>query len=358
METIDHLEQISKLRQRLLRFIKLGEPNQLSSSTQHSNTNRTSIDLTANVEECVRRLFNTSYSVETFIQDVQRILNVTIKSNLTLFLQETIPLAHQYLQQHQYDPLSWETFKMITLQSSSSNIATTPNTIRLPSFQQARFRLPPSCPQLIDLTSSLTTHSTQEQIVLIPNIRPDANLYQQKLIHRFARHNFYLNQSAEDLFLQTFVTFIKYIIRRLRFFTQHRIDTHLFNSNNYEITSNGREQMRFLIELNKRKNGEFNQNFNSDKLQRKVELNNRTDEEQKREYRLSIMEELRRKEADETACLVLRESRLKRQKILDNHQKPITIRILRATLQDLIAVMENETILRRSKTLLYAYANR
>jgi hypothetical protein len=121
METIDHLERISKLRQRLLRFIKLGEPNQLSSTIHHTNTNRTSIDLTANVEECVRRLFNTSYSVETFIQDVQRILNVTIKSNLTLFLKETLPLAHQYLQQHQYDPLSWETFKMITLQTSSSS---------------------------------------------------------------------------------------------------------------------------------------------------------------------------------------------------------------------------------------------
>jgi hypothetical protein len=167
-----------------------------------------------------------------------------------------------------------------------------------------------------------------------------------------------LNQSAEDLFLQTFYTFIKYIIRRLRFFTQHRIDTHLLNSNNYQITNNGREQMRFLIELNKRKNGEFNHNFNSDKLQQKVELNHRTDEQQKREYRLSIIEELRLKEADQTACLVLRETRLKRQKILDNHQKTIPIRILRSTLQDLIAMMENETILRRSKTLLYAYANR
>jgi hypothetical protein len=116
--------------------------------------------------------------------------------------------------------------------------------------------------------------------------------------------------------------------------------------------------MRFLIELNKRKNGEFNHNLNSDKLQRNLELNHRTDEQQKREYRLSIIEELRLKEADQTACLVLRETRLKRQKILDNHQKTIPIRILRSTLQDLIAMMENETILRRSKTLLYAYANR
>jgi hypothetical protein len=111
------------LRQRLVRLIKLGEPNQLCSKIDDGTNNKTSIDLTGNVEECVRRLFNTSCSVETFIQDVQRILNVTIKSNLSLFLTETIPLAHQYLQQqHQYDPLSWETFKTITLQTSSSSV--------------------------------------------------------------------------------------------------------------------------------------------------------------------------------------------------------------------------------------------
>lgn len=123
MDATNHLELISKLRQRLLRLIKLGEPNHLRSTTQTIDDNinrRTSIDLTANIEECVRHLFNTSCSVETFIQDVQRILNVTIKSSLTHFLIETIPLAHQYLQQHQYDPLSWEIFKTITLQTSSS----------------------------------------------------------------------------------------------------------------------------------------------------------------------------------------------------------------------------------------------
>ncbi|CAF1050027.1 unnamed protein product [Rotaria sordida] len=126
METTNHLEMISKLRQRLLRLIKLGEPNQLRSTTQINNDNnnnnntRSLIDLTANVEECVRCLFNNTCSVETFIQDVQRILNVTIKSSLSFFLIEAIPLAHQYLQQHQYDPLSWETFKTITLQTSLS----------------------------------------------------------------------------------------------------------------------------------------------------------------------------------------------------------------------------------------------
>ncbi|CAF1232831.1 unnamed protein product [Rotaria sordida] len=127
METTNHLEMISKLRQRLLRLIKLGEPNQLRSTTQINNDNnnnnnntRSLIDLTANVEECVRCLFNNTCSVETFIQDVQRILNVTIKSSLSFFLTEAIPLAHQYLQQHQYDPLSWETFKAITLQTSLS----------------------------------------------------------------------------------------------------------------------------------------------------------------------------------------------------------------------------------------------
>lgn len=123
MDTTNQFELISKLRQRLLRLIKLGEPNQLHSRTQTTNdnpNNRRSIDLTSNIEECVRRLFNTSCSIETFIHDVQRILNVTIKSNLNIFLAQTIPLAHQYLQQHQYDSFSWETFKMITLQTSSS----------------------------------------------------------------------------------------------------------------------------------------------------------------------------------------------------------------------------------------------
>jgi hypothetical protein len=282
-------------------------------------------------------------------------LNVTIKNNLSLFLAETIPLAHQYLQQHhQYDPLSWETFKTITLQTT--------NMTRLPSLQEARFRLPSSCPQLIDLTSTLSTRSTQEPTFLIPNIRPDADPYQQQLIYRFARHNFYLNECGEHIFLQTLYTFLKHIIRRLVFYAEHRLDTQLLNSNIYEMTNNVREQIRFLIELNKSRNGELNNNLHIGTVQRRTNLLNITDEEQKRirarEYRLSLIEELRQKEANETACLVLRESRLKRQKISDNNQKTIPMRILRANLQDLIIVMENIPILKRSKTLLYAYANR
>jgi hypothetical protein len=219
---------------------------------------------------------------------------------------------------------------------------------RLPSFQQARFRLPPSCPQLIDLTSSLSTRSPQEQTFITPNIRPDANSYQQKLIHRFAEHNFYLNECGEQLILQTLHTFLKYIIQRLHFYAEHRIDTQLLNSNSYEMTSNVREQIRFLIELNKFQNGVSNPpEFNAE--QKRIPT---------REYRLSILEELRQKEADETACLVLRESRLKRQKTSNNNPKTIPIRILRANLQDLITVMENQSILKRSKTLLHAYANR
>jgi len=128
------------------------------------------------------------------------------------------------------------------------------------------------------------------------------------------------------------------------------------------MTSNVREQIRFLIELNKSRNGELNNHFHIGTFQRKSDLTNITDDEQKRirtrEYRLSVIEELRQKEANETACLVLRESRLKRQKISDNTRKSIPIRILRANLQDLIVVMENIPILKRSKTLLYAYANR
>ena len=100
-------------------LVKLGEPNQIRSTIlTPDDSHRALIDLTAHVEECVCRLFNTSCSVETFIQDVQQILNVTIKINLSLFLAETIPLAHQYLQQHQYNPLSWEIFKTITFHTS------------------------------------------------------------------------------------------------------------------------------------------------------------------------------------------------------------------------------------------------
>lgn len=191
----------------------------------------------------------------------------------------------------------------------------TTNMTRLPSLQQARFRLPPSCPQLIDLTSSLSTRSPQGQTCLIPNIRPDADPYQQHLIHRFARQNFYLNECGERLFLQTLYTFLRHIIRRLLFYTEHRIDTQLLNSNTYEMTSNVREQIRFLIKLNKSRNGEINNHLHLGSFQRKAELINVTDEEQKRirtrEYRLSIIEELRQKEANETACLVLRESRSK-----------------------------------------------
>jgi hypothetical protein len=128
------------------------------------------------------------------------------------------------------------------------------------------------------------------------------------------------------------------------------------------MTSNVREQIRFLIKLNKSRNGEINNHLHLGSFQRKAELINLTDEEQKRirtrEYRLSIIEELRQKEANETACLVLRDSRSKRQKLSDSNQKTIPIRILRANLQDLILVMENIPILKQSKTLLYAYANR
>lgn len=128
------------------------------------------------------------------------------------------------------------------------------------------------------------------------------------------------------------------------------------------MTSNVREQIRFLIKLNKSRNGEINNHLHLGSFQRKAELINVTDEEQKRirtrEYRLSIIEELRQKEANETACLVLRDSRSKRQKLSDSNQKTIPIRILRANLQDLILVMENIPILKQSKTLLYAYANR
>ena len=233
---------------------------------------------------------------------------------------------------------------------------------RLPSLQHACFRLPSSCPQLIDLTSSLSTRSTQEQTSITPNIRPDADLYQQKLINRFAQHHFYLNECAEHLFLQTLYTFLKYIIRRLLFFTQHRTDTRLLNINTYEMISNVREQMRFLIELNKLKNDESHNNLNLGIFQQKSSLTDSINEEQKRirthEYRSSVIEHLRQKEADETACLVLRQSYLKRQKVLDHYQKIMPIKILRASLQELIAVMENEPILKRSKTLLYAYANR
>ncbi|CAF0789239.1 unnamed protein product [Adineta steineri] len=361
MQSTNHLELIWKLRQRLLRLIKLGQPKQLSSTIQTNEYSNN--DLSTHVEECVRRLFNTSYTVETFIQNVQQILNVTIKTNLTLFFTQTIPLAHQYLQQHQFNPYSWETFKMITLQTSSNLISNTSDLTRLPSLQQAHFRLPPSCPQLIDLTSSISTQPSQEPTFLTPIIRSDADQYQQQLIIRFAHKNFYLDESGEQLFLQTLYTFLKYIIRRLHFFAQHRIDTYLLNSNTYEITSNVREQIRFLIELDKLQNGNFNNNINMNKFQqKKSEMMNIMGDDEKRmqghEYRLSVIEELRKKEADETACLVLRESRLKRQKLSDNYQKSISTRIIRANLQDLIVVMENEQTLKRSRTLLYAYANR
>jgi hypothetical protein len=120
------------------------------------------------------------------------------------------------------------------------------------------------------------------------------------------------------------------------------------------MTSNVREQIRFLIKLNKSRNGEINNHLHLGSFQRKAELINVTDEEQKRirtrEYRLSIIEELRQKEANETACLVLRESRSKRQKMSDSNQKTIPIRILRANLQDLILVMENIPVLKRSNS--------
>ena len=57
------------------------------------------------------------------------------------------------------------------------------------------------------------------------------------------------------------------------------------------MTSNVREQIRFLIKLNKSRNGEINNHLHLGSFQRKAELINVTDEEQKRirtrEYQLS-----------------------------------------------------------------------
>ena len=199
METTTQFEVILKLRQRLIRLIKLGE-------SKIDDNKSTSIDRTAEIEECVRSLFNHSSSVEIFVQDVQRILNVTIKSSLVTFLVETIPLA-----QNQYDVSSWDTFKTMSF----------PNSTRLPSLQQARFRLPSSCPQLIDLTASAQSAAADEPSAFIPNIRSDANVYQQRLIQRFARQNFHLNQCAEQLIFETLSKFLRHLIERIRFYTEH-----------------------------------------------------------------------------------------------------------------------------------------
>ena len=361
METTpSDLELICKLRQRLVRLIKLGEPNEACTAlpaNDHSSPSGTSVDRTGQVEECVRRLFNGSCPVELFIQDVQRILTVTIKSNLGVFFLETIPLAQQYLRQQNCDPFSWETFKAIPIQTLPLITPT-----RLPSLQQARFRLPPACPQLIDLTSSLPTRSVQESTLITPHIRSDANIYQQKLIHRFAQHHFHLNECGEHLILRTLDALLKHILRRLLFFTNHRIDTHLLGSQAYEMTSNVREQIRFLVDASRIEHGD---SFQSALGQPRAETMNKmaiNDDQEKRtrtrEYRLSVLEELRQKEADETACFVLRQTRLKQQERAAHTKKGIPTRIRRGTLPDLIAVMESEPKLRRSKSLLYAYANR
>lgn len=334
MESAHQLESICKLRQRLVRLIKLGAPNPARPPAP-TGDDCTSLDLTADVEECVRRLFSTSYTIEAFVQHVQQILHVTIKNSLIQFLIETIPLAHRYLQ---HDPYSWDTFKSMALPAATaaavSHSAEQP-TNRLPSLQQAQFRLPPSCPQLADLASSLQT-------ALNPPPRSDADPYQQKLIIRFARKHFHLSRCGEGVFLQTLYNFIRYILRRVRFFAQHRVDTHQMHSGTYDMMSNVREQIRFLMDVNQSKHAERNPMIP-------------TGNDQKR---LTSIEGLRQREADETACLVLRESRLKRQKTAENERKTKPVRAVRANAQDLIVVMENETILRRSKTLLYAYANR
>jgi hypothetical protein len=193
-------------------------------------------------------------------------------------------------------------------------------------------------------------------------MRPDFNVYQQKLFNCFARRHFQLSPSANDLVLQTLSRFLQHILRRVLFFVKHRINGQSTGNERYDMTSNVREQMRFLTELHKVK---YDNMTHADAMQRKIESNQPFDvnnEEQKRmrtrDYRLSIVEELRQKEADETACLVLRETRLKRQKLSANNGSSASMRIHRVNRQDLIVVMEDEPILKRSKTLLVAYANR
>ena len=113
-----------------------------------------------------------------------------------------------------------------------------------------------------------------------------------------------------------------------------------FNSDRYDPISNVREQIRFLLDL------------------QKVTMNSLSNNDNEQKNRTSFLDELRRKEADETASHVLRESRLKRQKLSNDETKSTVIRFRRANLQDLITVMEDEKVLKRSKLLFFAYANR
>lgn len=278
METKDQLESIVKLRQRLIRLIKLGETN----------------ELTEQVEDFVRRLFNKSFSIENFVLELQRLLNVTIKTNLIDFLRETIPLAQEYLRERHFDPFSWQIFRNVSICST-----------RLPSFEQARFRFPST--------------------TILPRVRSSTNVYQEKLFLRFAQNQFDLDENAENLILQTFFRFVRHLIERIHFYVRHRTDRSALNSNRYEMTSHTREQIRFLIDLNKTNSTTTTTTNNED-------------------FR-------HRSEIDETTSFIQRETRLKR----DYSSTP---RLIRATRQDLIIVMENQPKLKRSKTLLWAYGTR
>lgn len=120
MEDRNQLESIVKLRQRFLRLIKLAEPNSsVSNFEENISTDGNFIDLTGQIEDFVRQFFANFLTVEQFIFELQRTLNVTIKNNLALFLEQTVPLAQNYLKSLSHDPFSWDVFKSIQIQPST-----------------------------------------------------------------------------------------------------------------------------------------------------------------------------------------------------------------------------------------------
>lgn len=165
-------------------------------------------------------------------------------------------------------------------------------------------------------------------------------MFREKLFERLASMNFSLADEAEKLIFENLENFLKKIVLRAMFFARHRIDVKSLSADRYEMKTNSREQIRFLVDLQKNEKSlnvpptEIEENFRRTK-----------------DFRASIVEQMRKKEAEQTASIVLREIRTKKQNETRRN-------FLRVNLQDLIAVLETESIFRRSKLLLFAYANR
>ncbi|CAF1490145.1 unnamed protein product, partial [Didymodactylos carnosus] len=302
-------------------------------------------------------------------------LSITAPYSSIHYQNPIVPTVNLNQQQYLYHPRPFQqqsmpsqiaisNWQQALLYSSSS----TSNHKQLRQLNNQPFNYVVDTPEIVEIKDNNSAEQTQL----------DSNRFHRWLMRKLALNmekRFQISaiqEQAVQIILSTLHQLLLYLLQRLKLYTSHRANSQILCQNpSYVEQTNVREQMRFLSEIAKlqREDEEVNERRkmfrqgkqysttvgrNDDHIQAD-ERRHRT-----REYKRAVIEELRQKEADATACLVLKQSRQKRTLLTgvnDDEETNVTKpkRLLRANLQDLISIMENERLFKRSKLLLYAY---